>query len=51
MKITNNVHPIKMCKFYFEYVQFQQSSTEIMKILENAQFWCQNQIFKNLGEF
>ncbi len=51
MKITNNVHPTKMCKFYLEDVQFQQSKTEIIKILENALFWCQNLIFKSLGEF
>jgi hypothetical protein len=51
MYIINNVHLINMENFYFEVVQFQQSLTDIIKILEKVLFWYQKWIFKNLGQF
>ncbi len=36
MYLKNNVHLISMWKFYFKDVQFQQSQTDIMKILEKV---------------
>jgi hypothetical protein len=51
MCIRNNVHLFNMENFYFEDVQFLQSYTDIIKILEKVLFWCQKWMFNNLGEF
>ncbi len=51
MYLEENFYQINMLKFSFEDVQFDQSETDIMKILEKVLFWCQKWILKNLGEF
>ncbi len=54
MYIKNNVHLINMGKFYFEDVQFQQTKTDKINILEDFRrsvILMPKVNFLNLGEF
>ncbi len=46
MYIRNNVHLINMGKFYFDDVQFQQSQTDKIKILEKFYFDAKSDFLK-----
>ncbi len=51
MNITNNFPLSNMWKFYFKDVQFQQSQTGIMKILEKVLFEVKSEVLNILISF